>query len=84
VVSYLADHGVLDDHGAAVPIADGGATVNRAIYRRTVEVLVREGVVERRESPGGAGYHLRPAEAWGTSAATDEDRTGDQHLAAAG
>jgi hypothetical protein len=84
VVSHLADHGVLDEQSDAVPIADGGATVNRAIYRRTVDVLVREGVVELHTGPEGARYYLRPAEAWGTSPDSGDDRAGDQHLAAAG
>jgi Fe2+ or Zn2+ uptake regulation protein len=84
VVSHLADHGVLDDQRVGVPIADGGATVNRAIYRRMVEILVREGVVERQESSDGDRYYLRPPEGWGTSPEAGEERTGDQHLAAAG
>jgi Fe2+ or Zn2+ uptake regulation protein len=84
VVSHLADHGVLDDHSATIEIADGGASVNRTILRRTVDMLVREGVVELHESPEGARYLLRPPETWGVSGAAGENGTGDQHLAAAG
>ncbi|MGD9891577.1 MAG: hypothetical protein AB7R89_29195 [Dehalococcoidia bacterium] len=84
VVAHLADQGVLDDHRTTVPIADGGASVNRAILRRTIEMLVREGIVEQHNGSEGAEYHLRPAEAWGRSPAARAARTGDEHLAAAG
>ena len=81
VVSYLADHGAIDEQHAAVYIGDGAATVTRAILRRTIEVLLREGLVE----PSGAGtatYLLRPAEAWGQPPPTVVDRDGRRWAAA--
>lgn len=84
VVSYLADHGALDGHSAGIEIIDSGTNVNRAIVRRTVDVLVREGVVEQHKSTDGMRYILRPPEAWGTSEGVGVDQPGDQHLAAAG
>jgi hypothetical protein len=81
VVSYLADHSMIDEQRTDIFIGDGGATVNRAILRRTIEILLREGLVE----PAGSGvaYRLRPAEAWGDAPASDEDTDGPR-LAAAG
>jgi hypothetical protein len=65
IVTYLADHGVLDKHAAAVHVGEGRATVGRTMLRRVTHLLEREGIVEACDRGGEVAYRLRPPETWG-------------------
>lgn len=67
IVSYLADHGVLDEHAVAVHVGEGKTVVGRTMLRRVAELLEREGIVETRSDAATIDYRLRPADAWGTA-----------------